>query len=199
MDYTKLTDLQLDTLKELFNIGTGNSVTALSKMLDKRIDMNLPKLSIAKLQEVVSDDLENEVVAVLVRAVGDAPGNIMYAFKKDVAFNIVKILLNKEVDELGEIELSAIGEIGNIIASSYINAISVFTGVALVSSVPEVVYDMLSAIVASVIVGVGQYEDYILKIETSFKGDEVNDIMGNFYYIPEPGSLENILTKIGMN
>ena len=199
MDYSKLTDLQLDTLKELFNIGTGNSVTALSTMLNKRIDMNVPNLNIAKLQEVVDEELEHEVVCVLVKSIGEAPGNILYAFKKETALKIVEILFGKEVESLEELEVSAIGEIGNIIASSYINAITEFTGVSLVSSVPAVVYDTLSSILASVIVGVSEYNDYILKIETSFKGDEVNDIMGSFYYIPEAGSLENILTKIGMN
>lgn len=199
MDYRNLTAMQLDTLKEIFNIGTGNSVTALSTMLNRKIDMNVPKLSIAKLQDIVSDDLESEVVAVLVKAIGEAPGNIMYAFHKDVAQMIVKILLGEKQEELTPLGISTIGEIGNIIASSYINAITEVTSLKMVSSVPAVTYDMLSAILSSIVVEVGQYEDYILKIETLFKGDGVNDIMGNFYYIPEPGSLENILTKLGMN
>ena len=45
----------------------------------------------------------------------------------------------------------------------------------------------------------GEYEQLVGGVETLFKGDGDDDIMGNFYYIPEPGSLEKILTKLGMN
>lgn len=198
MDYRKLTPTQLDALKEVFNIGTGNSVTALSSMLNKKIDMNVPNLRIVSLQEILTSEADKEVLGVLVKAIGEAPGNILYTFKKEVASSISSILLGQE-EVFTDLGMSIIGEIGNIVASSYINAITVVTGLSIVSSVPAVAHDMLSSILTTTIIEAGQYDDYILEIETLFKGDGDGDIMGNFYYIPEPGSLEKILTKLGMN
>lgn len=198
MDYRKLTPTQLDALKEVFNIGTGNSVTALSSMLNKKIDMNVPNLRIVSLQEILTSEADKEVLGVLVKAIGEAPGNILYTFKKEVASSISSILLGQE-EVFTDLGMSIIGEIGNIVASSYINAITVVTGLSIVSSVPAVAHDMLSSILTTTIIEAGQYDDYILEIETLFKGDGDDDIMGNFYYIPEPGSLEKILTKLGMN
>ena len=197
MDYREFTSMQIDALKEVFNIGTGNSVTALSSMLNKKIDMNVPNLRIVSLQEILSSEADSEVLGVLVKAIGEAPGNILYTFKKEVASSISTMLLGQE-EVFTELGMSIIGEIGNIVASSYINAITVVTGLSIVSSVPAVAYDMLSSILTTTVIEAGQYDDYILEIETLFKGDG-DDIMGNFYYIPEPGSLEKILTKLGMN
>ena len=43
---------QIDVLKEIGNIGAGNAITALSKMVSKRIDMNVPKVNIVEFKDV---------------------------------------------------------------------------------------------------------------------------------------------------
>ena len=124
---------------------------------------------------------------------------ILYVFKKDVAINIIsKITINKELNELTELGFSVIGEIGNIISSSFMNAIAEFTRMKITASVPAVVNDMISSIFVSTFLETGQYEEYVLDIETLFIGEEENNIEGHFYFIPSPGALEKILESIGI-
>lgn len=198
MDYRNLSSVQLDALKEVFNIGSGNAATALSWLLNKKVDMGVPSIEIVKLQDVVGSDLDHEVIAVLVKVIGEAPGNILYVFDKEVAEEIAEILIGN-YDVFSDMGMSTMAEIGNIIASSYMNAIVSFTGLKMIPSVPAVTYDMFNAILPATFIESGQYDEYILDIETLFKGENKCNVIGNFYYIPEPGSLENILLKLGMN
>lgn len=197
MDYRNLSSMQLDALRELFNIGSGNAATSLSVLLDRKIDMGIPNIKIVRLEEILESDLNNEVIAVLVKVIGEAPGNILYAFDKHVAKEITKALIC-DSDVFSDIGMSTIAEIGNIIASSYMNSIVSFTGIKMIASVPAVAHDMFNAILTSTFIESGQYDDYILDIETLFKGHSGQEVLGHFYYIPQPGSLENILKQLGM-
>ena len=197
MDYRNLSPMQLDALKEVFNIGSASAATSLSVLLDKKIDMGVPNIKIIRLEEILDDDLNNEVIAVLVKIVGEASGYILHAFDKHVAEEIIKALIPNG-DVFNDMGMSTIAELGNIIASSYMNAIVSFTGIKMVASVPAVTHDVFNAILISTFIESGQYDDYILDIETLFKGGGGKSILGHFYYIPQPGSLENILKKLGM-
>lgn len=197
MDYRNLSPMQLDALKEVFNIGSANAATSLSLLLNRKIDMGVPNIKIIRLEEILDDDLNNEVIAVLVKIVGEASGYILHAFDKHVAEEIIKALIPNG-DVFNDMGMSTIAEIGNIIASSYMNAIVSFTGIKMVASVPAVTHDVFNAILISTFIESGQYDDYILDIETLFKGGGGKSILGHFYYIPQPGSLENILKKLGM-
>lgn len=198
MDYKNLSSIQLDALREVFNIGSGNAATSLSWLLNKKVDMGVPNIEIIQLQDILESDLDREVIAVLVKVIGEAPGSILYVFDKNVAVEIAEILIGDH-DVFSEMGISTMAEIGNIIASSYMNAIVSFTGLKMIPSVPAVTYDMFNAILPSIFIESGQYDENILDIETLFKGDNGSNVIGNFYYIPEPGSLENILLKLGMN
>ena len=192
MDYRNLSPMQLDALKEVFNIGSANAATSLSLLLNRKIDMGVPNIKIIRLEEILDDDLNNEVIAVLVKIVGEAPGYILHAFDKHVAKEIIEALISNS-DVFSDIGMSAIAEIGNIIASSYMNSIVSFTGIKMIASVPAVTHDMFNAILTSTFIESGQYDDYILDIKTLFKGDGDKSVLGDFYYIPQPGALENIL------
>lgn len=184
MDYRNLTEAQLDALREVFNIGSGNAATSLSYLLNKKIDMGVPSIKIVRLQDILESYLTEEVVAVLVKVLGEAPGNILYAFNKNVAKEISKTLIFNE-DIFSEIGMSTVAEIGNIIASSYMNSIVSLTELKMMASVPAVTYDMFNSILVSTFIESGQYDEYILDIETLFKGENGCDIMGHFYYIPQ--------------
>ncbi|GAB6167726.1 chemotaxis protein CheC [Clostridium carnis] len=198
MNYKNLTSLQLDALREVSNIGAGNSATSLSMLLGTKIDMSVPNLNIIAFSELFDNYKENEVVAVLVKVQDDIPGSVLYVFETDVALNIISNLTGSKETTINEMGTSVMGEIGNIISSSFMNAIADFIKVKASASVPAVANDMLSAILVSTFVEAGQYEEYILDIETLFIGEDDSNIDGHFYYIPAPGSLEIILDSLGI-
>ena len=198
MEYQNLTSFQLDALREVSNIGAGNSATSLSMLLGTKIDMSVPNMNLIAFDELFNSYKENEVVAVLVKVLDDIEGSILYVFDSTVALNIIsKMTLTKE-DKLTEMGISVIGEIGNIISSSFMNAIADFKGLKATDSVPAVVNDMISAILVSTFMETGQYQDYVLDIETLFMGEEENNTEGHLYFVPAPGSLEKILESLGI-
>ncbi|HEY5525177.1 MAG TPA: chemotaxis protein CheC, partial [Clostridium sp.] len=118
---------------------------------------------------------------------------------KDIAKNIIEMLTGVREEEFSELGNSVLCEIGNILSGSYMNAIAQFTGLRVVASVPAVSVDMLSAILATTFVESGQYDEYILDIETVFLDENNSNVGAHFYYIPVPGSIEKILKTIGVN
>lgn len=199
MDYKELNPMQLDALSEVSNIGAGNAATALSQLLSKKIDMTVPAIKIIPFDSVF-EKLGGEEVAigVIVRVLGDTPGNILFVFEKETAFGIIEALLGRKGETLDEMGSSVLCELGNIISSSYMNAISKFTNLAITVSVPAVTYDMLGAILSTTFIESGQFDDNVLDFETAFLQDNNKKISGHFYYIPMPGSLEKILNALGL-
>lgn len=200
MDYSKLTPMQLDVLSEVSNIGAGNAATALSQLLNRKIDMTAPQVKVIPFESIFTGVGSEEIVAgVMVRVLGDAPGNILFVFEQETAFNIIEALTGSRNEELNDFGASVLCEIGNIISSSYMNAISKFTGLLLTPSVPAVSFDMVGAILSTSFIESGQFDDNVLDFETEFLQDDSAKLSGHFYYIPMPGSLEKILNILGVN
>jgi chemotaxis protein CheC len=199
MEFFEFNPIQLDALREVGNIGAGNAATALSQLINKKVDMTVPSINIVPFESIFSRiGGEEEVIGVIVRVLGDTPGNILFIFEKEIAFNLIKTLTGMEEENLSELGSSVLCEIGNIISSSFMNAIARFTNLLIMPSVPAVTSDMLGAILSTTYIESGQYDDSVLDIETMFL-ESGSRISGNFYYIPMPGSLEKILNALGIN
>ena len=199
MDYSSLSMIQLDALKEVSNIGAGNAATALSMLLSKKIDMSVPSVNVVRLEDVVEETGESEVSGTVVRVLGDIAGNILLVFKEDTVNKIIGKLVGTNEGINSEMGQSVLCEIANIISASYMNSIAQLTNLAIAPSVPAVAYDMLGAILTTTFIESNQYDEYILVIETIFFDETEENIGGHFYYIPMPGSLEKILKSIGIS
>jgi chemotaxis protein CheC len=199
MDYSELSAVQLDVIQEVCNIGAGNAATALSQLLNEKVDMSVPSVNIISFDDIFSKNgVEEIVIGVIVRVLGDIPGNILFTLDKKTALRIISSLLGDQQEQITEIGSSALCEIGNIISSSFMNAIATFTNLVLIPSVPAVALDMMGAILSTTFIESGQFDEYILDLETQFlqKNEKTS---GHFYYIPMPGSLEKILNSLGVN
>ncbi len=199
-----LSEKELDALKEIGNIGAGNAATALYQILGMKIDMTVPRASIIPLQEVpeVLGGPDVLVIGVYLRVLGDASGSILFVMPKDSAFYLVDLLMGKPAGDtqvLGEIEESALKEIGNIISGAYLNALSQFTNISFIPSVPALAFDMAGAILDVILAELGQLGDYALLVETQFLGGgDGGSITGQYFLIPDPDSLGTILEAIGV-
>lgn len=199
MGYLDMTPIQLDALREVGNIGSGNAATALSQLLNKEINMTVPSINIVPFDEVFAGEgAERVVIGIIVRVLGDTPGNILFVLEKSAADDIIKTLTGEESDQLTEMGNSVLCEIGNILASSFMNAIAKFTKLSIIPSVPAVSYDMLGAILSTIFIESGQFDEQVLDLETRFIQNSRDDFKGHFYYIPMPGSLEKILNTLGI-
>lgn len=197
-----LTSIHKDALKEIGNIGAGNAATAFAQFLDCKIDMTVPSVEIMPIEEVpeITGSVENKVVSVLLKVMGNAPGSILLVLSEDSTENLMEMVLHREcnINKAGEVEVSAIKEIGNILSGSYLNAINQMTELNLVQSVPAFSYDMAGAILSSSMINISAESDYALLIETQFMNGG-SEIEGYFFLIPNPGSLEKILSTLGFD
>ncbi|SHI43837.1 chemotaxis protein CheC [Clostridium cavendishii DSM 21758] len=199
MNYSKLNEVELDAIKEVSNIGAGNAATALSQMLNRKVDMTVPSVKIINFSDIYGLIAKEDIVAgVLVRVLGDTPGNILFVFEKTVAFDIIEQLTGMREDNITEMGSSVLCEIGNVISASYMNAIANLTKLSIMPSVPAVAYDMMGAILSTTFIESAEFSDEILEIETTLKSEDAKNLGGYFYYLPRAGSLEKILNSIGV-
>lgn len=198
----RLSSMQLDVLKEIGNVGAGNSATALSQIINRKIDMTVPNVSIMPLDEVpdVVGGPDVMVVGVFLRVYGLAPGSVLFLMPRDSAFYLIDMLMGKDrgkTKNLDFMDESALMEIGNILAGAYLNSLSYFTKLTLLPSIPALAMDMAGAILSVVLVQLGQMGDHALVIETEFLSED-DGIKGHFFLIPDPGSLDTILSAVGV-
>lgn len=198
----KLNDLQFDVLKEIGNIGAGNATTALAKMLNTKIDMNVPRVEMVPFTELPDTfgSPEEVLAGILVQLDGDIKGMMMFLAKEESAHTLVNSLMGgmgKAGDgTFSEMELSALSEIGNIIIGAYLSAMSNLTNLKIASSVPYISIDMAGALLSVPAIEFGKLGDKVLLIETQF--GELDLVNGYFLMVPELESNDVILSSLGM-
>ena len=201
LNMDNLNEMMLDILKELGNIGSGNAATALATMISKRVDMNVPKVKILEFQDVpkILGGEEKPVVGIYFEMLGEIVGNILFVLDLDSAKNLTNILFGREdsTNNLDEMDISALSEIGNILASSYINSLSGLTGLKLAVSVPSLTIDMAGAIISVTAIQFGYIADNVIFIETEFEEGN-NTVTGNLFMIPEIESFGILLKSLGV-
>ena len=204
IDLGNLNSMQYDVLKELGNIGAGNATTALSRLINAKIDMRVPKVNLLGFSELAKAmGREEEImVGILLLLEGDVDGMMMFLLDVPSARALVNSLMGKPEEEssddinFDEMEFSALREIGNIITGSYLSALSDMTRLTIVSSVPSLQIDMAEAILSIPAIEFSKIGDKVLLIQTQF--DDDSQISGYFVLVPELDSYDKILSSLGL-
>lgn len=202
LSFDYINEQYFDVLKEIGNIGSGNATTAIASMLDLRLNMNVPKvelLSFSELAGVVGSE-EETVIGIYLDVQSDISGSMMFLLNIDSGHYLVNKLMGRDAsykEDFNEMDRSALNEIGNIIAGSYLSALASLTGMVITSSVPYLAIDMAGAILSVPAIEFGKMGDKALLIQTEF-GDEVM-IDGYFILLPEIDSYEKILKSLGIS
>lgn len=189
-----------DVLRELGNIGAGNATTALAQMIQCKIDMSVPQVQLLEFKELgAAMGGEELVMAGIYLAIdGDIQGSIMFLLEKKAAKHLVAKLMGmeSESDDLSEMELSALQEVGNIITGAYLNSLSSITNLTIYPSVPELTVDMAGAILSVPAIEFAALGDRMLMIQTQFFDEMVLD--GYFILIPDLDSYGKMLSALGI-
>ncbi|WP_405102156.1 chemotaxis protein CheC [Oceanobacillus sp. FSL H7-0719] len=208
MSFTNLTSMHVDVLREIGNIGAGNATTSLSQLLNKKIDMVLPSVNIVTFDEMIEliGSPEEIVVAVLFRIYGDAPSTVILILTVAEAETLVRSMTNNPEFTLtmdvssDQMAMSALEEVGNIVAGSYIAALSDFTGLHLQPSVPHLGIDMAASILTYGLIELSQVSDHAIVIDSKVDSNEQENTMkGNLFLLPNPDSLNVIFQALGIN
>jgi len=201
--YEDLDASHIDVLRELGNIGAGNAATSLGVLLDETVNIDVPNVRIEDYDTVLNSigGAEKVIVAVLIKFNGDANGMIMYILDMEDAKNITEILVGKEKEMhsgLSEMKISAIKEIGNILGSSYLNSIAVFTGMTIDISIPFVSVDMAGSILSTPVIQYGASDNKVMFIEESFNSEN-KKLRSNIILFAEIETIKEILGKLGID
>ncbi|HWO53314.1 chemotaxis protein CheC [Paenibacillus sp. FSL M7-1455] len=195
-------EFKMDVLREVGNIGAGNAATALSRLLNKPVDMAVPKVQLLPFEEISEKvgGAEQVVVAIFLRVEGEAPGNLFFILSPEAAKSLLNRLvgLPPETDGMfNEMEQSALCEIGNILAGSYLSSLADFTKLSMYPTVPALAMDMAGAILSFGLLQFGHMGDDALLIDTTFlEGD--HEVEGKFFLIPDPDSFAKIFKSLGV-
>ena len=209
MEYSeKITSLHLDILKEIGNIGAAHAATALSDLLNKKIDMQVPDVSMVSFEEMmeISGGAENVVVGIFLRIEGDVEGSMFFILPIEQANQFIRHLIrepsfdfsNPPFSELG---LSAMQEMGNILSGSYLSALSDFTGLKIYPTVPGLSIDMFGAIISIGLIEISQVSDHVIVINTTIFDEETENlesVHGHFFLLPDPDSFATIFNALGV-
>lgn len=200
--YEDLNDMQIDVLKEVGNIGSGNATTALSSMVGKMIDIEVPQVEVLAFNDAIEavGGPEKVIAGILIRINGDIDGMIMFLFEQNLISLIEETFFGEappDIFSLNEAQMSALTEMGNIMAGSYVNAIAQLAGMTIDVEVPVMTIDMLGAIMSVPAVEMGEMGDKLLFIDNNMIIDKTS-IQSKMLLLPTIDSLDHLLGKLGV-
>jgi chemotaxis protein CheC len=201
-NYNDLNEMQLDVLREMGNIGTGNAAMALAEMLATPIDISVPTVQILDYEAAMESmgGPETMIVGLLLSFDGDINGMIMFLLEKDFAHMMINTLMGEDTevfDPEDPVSNSALTEVGNIMAASYVNAIASMTNMRINLSVPDMSIDMLGAILSVPAIHYANISDKIIMIQNQLQGNNTS-ASNRILMLPDVDSLQKIMTALGI-
>lgn len=195
----RLTNLQVDALKEIANIGAGHAATALSQLLDSTIALEAPTAEILSFDDLdtrVDDDQVFAALHIYVR--GDVPGHLLVLIDHHAALEFVGVYLKRVTADLkihDAIVEATLIEFANIVATSYLGALVKLSGCNLIPSVPKFSSGTMLATFESIMPN-APHRDVFL-VESTFL-DRGARIYGHVIFIPDTGSFGPLLAAFGV-
>ena len=197
--------LRRDGLREVATIGAGHAATALSQLTDRRIMLAVPE--VRRVAESEGPGMlaafGDRVAVVVMRMLGDLTGRSLLVFAEDDASRLCDLILRREAGParaLGEMEQSGLKEVGNIVCSAYLTALSNFMGMMLLPSVPTLTMGDTSGAVQAAVDPEEGGSDLVFCVDTSFRADgDREPLTGAFLLMPDQASVKAILEAIRLD
>ncbi len=195
-----LTDMEFDALKEVGNVGVGNAATALSRFLDRRVEIDLPTTKFVHFGNLANElgGPEQIVTGVYLQLVGDLSGEAVFMFPRNDALLLVDLITGNKIGStktMTEFNESAFKEMSNIFTGAYLASMSKMLGFTILQSIPHMAADMAQSILDFILIRFAMHADEILMIKTKIQ-IEGHKIDGNFMLVFEPLSLKKIVSAI---
>ena len=200
--FEELSSLEIDTLREIGSIGTGNAATALSTLLGREVRITLPEVRFMDYNEAIDwmGGPEEVTAGVLVGMSGQMSGILLAVQQLEFINIVLESMLGepiKEYADLDELRQSTLVEVGNIMISTFINALSGLAGVDVQLTVPAFAVDMQGAILAVPMAEYGGTSDYLMTIGGNFTCDG-RKVPCHLLLSPDLRSLNFLLKKLGV-
>ena len=200
--FDELSSLEIDTLREIGSIGTGNAATALSTLLGREVRITLPEVRFMDYNEAIDwmGGPEEVTAGVLVGMSGQMSGILLAVQQLEFINIVLESMLGepiKEYADLDELRQSTLVEVGNIMISTFINALSGLSDISVNLTVPAFAVDMQGAILSVPMAEYGGMSDYVMNIAGNFTCDG-RKVPCHLLLSPDLRSLNFLLKKLGV-
>ena len=201
-NFDELNVLELDTIREIGSIGTGNAANALSSMLGCKVTIEMPEVKIMGYNEAIDwiGGPETVTAGVLARLEGEINGIILSIQHMEFINLVLQHMMGNGVEDyqqLDELGISALLEVGNIMISAFANAMAGLTDMKIRLTVPAFAVDMQGAIIAVPMAEFGGQSDYIMTIGANFICNG-RKVPCRILLSPDVRSLNFLLKKLGV-
>ncbi|MCD6579444.1 chemotaxis protein CheC [bacterium] len=198
-----LSDYEKDILKELSTIGSGNAATSISVLIRKTVNISVPSLTVVepkKFGELIGKESDIRL-AIFSYITENYPSKFIVLLSLDEANRLSDLLIHQKFknidfnDEKLIIFKSMLLELGNILISSYINAISEIIHKTLVHTPPQIKYDFLESIIDefSIINEEEGKEMLFLKNEFAIEGSQ---FLFDLLFLPDDISIRDLIKGV---
>jgi len=200
---------QQDILKEMGNIGTGNAVTALSRLIKKKIDVTLTDVEIISFDQLTDQfgGPKERVCGIFCHIDAPSQSTILNIFDMKPLMSLIASLAGKKskIDpnkvkskkDLDEFAISTITEMGNIMAGHYASALADLLETKLMIDIPEFAMSNAGELGEFLSQELKSIAEFIIIIKTSIKISELK-LKGIFFLIPDIKTLNMFFNKLGI-
>jgi chemotaxis protein CheC len=189
----------LEILKTITGEGINSAANGFSGMIGRKIEVSNPVFRLVPLLMIpkIIGGPENDAVGIYLRFEGDMVGQIMMIVPYPKALELVDFLMGVPqgtTQSLGSMERSALGELGNLCGSYFLNSIAKSVGASFRPTPPAVMVDMVGAILDIVIATIGSISEHILLVQANFM-DGIRSVDADFWVIPDMNALHHLLKR----
>jgi len=142
---------QMDVLREIGTIGSGNAATALSQLLKKRVSITVPNVSLFSGNQMSPEafSMKGEDIGLMVdlKILGALDGGMFVLYSQKSALMMVDILMKRPpgtTQMFNFLEASALSESSHILAGAYLSAVAQMIKLFQVMlSIPQTIIDRM--------------------------------------------------------
>ena len=202
MNYAQMTELELDALKEVGNIGAAHAATALSQIVERTILINVTRVNIIPVEAIAHlvGGPQGKVAAVHLKILGDVLGGMAFLLEWENALALSEILSKRpqgSLQEFSELEASGLKEAGSILSAAYLRAIGELMRMPLIPTVPSLLCGEVQSVLEKILKELKKRAETAFCIETEFV-EASHRITGHFLLIPEVKVLRLMLQALGI-
>jgi chemotaxis protein CheC len=202
MNETTLFDQSvLEKLKSITDKGVTNAANGFSGMVGRQIHVNKTSAAVVPVLTIpeIAGKADEDAVGIYLRFKGDVNGQMMMVVPYLKALELVDLItevLPGTTKHLGSLERSALGELGNLCGSFFLNSVASLTYAQFQPTPPAVMVDMAGAILDIVVATTGGISEHALLVQANFM-DGARSVEADFWVIPDMNSLTEILKNTG--
>ncbi len=197
----RLNQMLRDALQELGNIGVAHSATALSQILNRKVDMSVPRVTLVRVEDMykrISNNPGEIVVGIASETLGDGKMDLLFILDESSTRTLLSALRAGEIPpltDLPELDREILVEVGNIILLHCVSAMNTFTGLRLYPMPPSIAVDMNNAIIQHMINKDGEYKRRMISVEVDIFTETMN-IKGVVFMFPNQKELDKLMEQL---